>query len=431
MQEHETKAAIDKLRDCESRFRQMAENIREVFFLVEAGSGRVMYLSPAYEEIWGRSCASVYADPDAWIEAVHPDDGAAVREHYGKGLAGGNLQYEYRIVRPDGAMRWIERRDFPVHDAAGRTTRVAGVASDVTERKWVALELSDSKLRLDSIVTSAMDAIVSVDDGHRIVLANAAAEQMFGYAEGELLGKPLDQLLPPRFQVAHAAQIAGFSKAGTTSRKMGSLRPVSGVRRNGEKFTIEVSISRNESTGRRVFTAILRDVTERNRVLGALHESERRFSELLGNVELASVMLDRQARVTFCNDSLLRLTGWQREEVVGRSWFEVFLPSMRGDEDAAFGEQLDGTPGAWHLENEIVTRSGELRRMRWHSVVLRSTDGVAIGSASLGEDITEQKRAEIRVQRLNRVYAMLSQINTLIVRARDREELFRGACGIW
>jgi PAS domain S-box-containing protein len=112
----EKQANID-LQDSELRFRQMAEGIRDVFFLREAGTSHMLYVSPAYEEIWMRSCKSLYANPDAWMEAIHPDDRASMREKYKSGMSAGTFEYEYRIVRPDGSIRWIKSRGFPVASA--------------------------------------------------------------------------------------------------------------------------------------------------------------------------------------------------------------------------------------------------------------------------------------------------------------------------
>jgi len=95
-----------------------------------------------------------------------------------------------------------------------------------------------------------------------------------------------------------------------------------------------------------------------------------------------------------------------------------------------FSDLIADLPEAWHHENEILTRAGARRLIRWNNSVLRSVSGEVIGTASIGEDITEQKQAEIRIRSLNRVYAVLSGINTLIVRARDRQELFDEACRI-
>jgi diguanylate cyclase (GGDEF)-like protein/PAS domain S-box-containing protein len=172
------------------------------------------------------------------------------------------------------------------------------------------------------------------------------------------------------------------------------------------------------------------DVTAQRQAEASLRESERRFSDLLGNVDMVSVMLDTDGCITYCNDYLLRLSDWRHEQVIGRNWFELFIPPEITDLKAFHAAILAGVPATLHHENEILTRSGERRLIRWNNSVLRSGAGDVIGTASIGEDITEQKRTEIRIKRLNRVYAVLSGINTLIVRVRDRDELFREACRV-
>lgn len=129
-----------------------------------------------------------------------------------------------------------------------------------------------------------------------------------------------------------------------------------------------------------------------------LRESRRRFSDLLDTVELASVMLDRDGRITYCNDYLLHLSGWQRDDVVGRTWVELFmLPEMAEQGTTAFTQLLGDDPDARHHDAEILTRSGERRLVRWSNTVLRSGTGEVIGTASIGDDITERRRADERV----------------------------------
>ena len=141
-------------------------------------------------------------------------------------------------------------------------------------------------------------------------------------------------------------------------------------------------------------------IAERQKAEVALQESERRFSDMLRNVELVSLMLDRDARITYCNEYLLRLTGWRLDEVVGRNWFELFLPPEIFEElRRVHTELLNDLPNASHYENEIITRRGERRLIRWNNSVLRSVSGEVIGTASIGEDITEQKRAEEELKR--------------------------------
>ena len=125
-----------------------------------------------------------------------------------------------------------------------------------------------------------------------------------------------------------------------------------------------------------------------------LRESERRFTAMLDKVDLVSVMLDREGRITYCNECLLRLCGWSLAEVIGTDWFDCFMPPETGDMRPVFEKLLVDFPETRVLENELVTRSGGRRLIRWNNSVLRSVSGDVIGTASIGEDITDRKAAE-------------------------------------
>jgi len=161
------------------------------------------------------------------------------------------------------------------------------------------------------------------------------------------------------------------------------------------------------------------DITERKRAEEALRESERRFSDTLTNVEMIAVMADMKGGITFCNDYLLRLTGWKREEVIGRNWYEMFLPDA---EKAKVSELLDGVQPEGeillHMENEIKTRTGERRLVKWTNVTLRGPHGEVIGVAALGDDITERKAAE---EQLRSSTARLRALSGRLQSAREEE----------
>ncbi len=262
-----------ELRESEQHFRQLVESINRVFFLTNRDNSQVLYVSPAYEQIWGRSCASLYADPASWADLIYPEDRASVLASNQPGSREAGFDLEYRIVRPDGAIRWIRSHGFPIRDESGTVYRIAATAEDITEHKLAQHELHASQQSLSSMITSAMDAIVMVNEANLIVLFNPAAERMFGYTAAELQGKPLGLLLPERFRAEHRRQVAAFGDHGTTKRRMGAFGFVHGVRKNGEEFPIEVSISRDHSNGKHSYTAILRDITERM-------EQERKITRL-------------------------------------------------------------------------------------------------------------------------------------------------------
>ena len=131
----EAKRAEETLRESERRFRQVTESIDEVFWLTDTTKRQMIYLSPAYERIWGRTCASVFAAPESWMDAIHPEDQDRVRTAALTLQTAGAYDMEYRIVRPDGAVRWIHDRAFPIQDEEGKVHRIAGVAEDTTVRR--------------------------------------------------------------------------------------------------------------------------------------------------------------------------------------------------------------------------------------------------------------------------------------------------------
>jgi PAS domain S-box-containing protein len=137
----ERKQAEEALRSSEEKFRQLAENIREVFWMRVPGSDKFLYVSPAYELVWGRTCDSVYQDSESRLEAIHPDDLEQARSLFARQMLGESVESEYRIRTPDGPEKWIRGRAFPVFDRAGQLIRVVGIAEEITESKRREAEL--------------------------------------------------------------------------------------------------------------------------------------------------------------------------------------------------------------------------------------------------------------------------------------------------
>jgi PAS domain S-box-containing protein len=135
---------LEEMRDSEERFRQLAGAVPEVFFLFSVEPRETLYVSPAYETVWGRSTSSALASPDAWLDGIHPDDLKRARRE----LAGGAdrvVETSFRVVRPDGEVRWLVQQLFPVRDASGKVSRVAGVARDLSEQKTLEDQLRQSQ----------------------------------------------------------------------------------------------------------------------------------------------------------------------------------------------------------------------------------------------------------------------------------------------
>jgi len=139
-------------RESEERFRQLADHINDVFWIYEVDGPRSAYISPAYEQVWGRSCQSLRMRPLSYLEAIHPEDRElAVRAHHRQELGEATAE-QYRVVHPDGTVRWVWDRGFPIKDDSGRVVRMAGIAEDITERKQAEEALRDADRRKDEFL---------------------------------------------------------------------------------------------------------------------------------------------------------------------------------------------------------------------------------------------------------------------------------------
>lgn len=144
----------ESLRESEERFRQLAENINEVFWISLPDKQTMLYVSPAYEVVWGRTRESLYRSPAEWMEAVHPEDRQRIEASAHTRQLSGEYNEVYRIKRPDGSIRWIHDRAFPVRDGGGEVYRIVGTAEDITEQKQMEKQFLRSQ-RLESIGTLA------------------------------------------------------------------------------------------------------------------------------------------------------------------------------------------------------------------------------------------------------------------------------------
>lgn len=211
--------------ESEEKFRQLASHISEVFWLTDVERQRMIYVSPGYETIWGRSCQSLYESPRDWINAIHPEDRERVMKLALTDQSSEVFDVQYRVVRPDGSVRWIHDRAFPIRDGSGRIYRVAGLAADTTDRR-----------QLEDVVRQAqkMEAVGTLAGGIAHDFNNILAA-IVGYCELMRLelrpGQPaLESVQQIRTACDRAKgliqQILAFSRPEAYSRKVTSLQTI-------------------------------------------------------------------------------------------------------------------------------------------------------------------------------------------------------------
>lgn len=140
----ERKRAEDEITESNERFRQISETVEEVFYLVTPDNSQMLFINPAYETIWGKTCESLYENPLSFLDSIHENDRPKVFKAFEESLTSGYFSQEYRIVRPDGNIRWIKSRSFPIKDAKGNVFRHTGTAVDITEYKTIEEKLNKS-----------------------------------------------------------------------------------------------------------------------------------------------------------------------------------------------------------------------------------------------------------------------------------------------
>lgn len=257
--------------------------------------------------------------------------------------------------------------------------------TDITERRLVQQHLA-------GLVESATDAIISVDEDQFIVLFNPAAERMFGSPAAEVLGQPLDALLPEESRHVHAEHLRTFAQSGLTSRNMESQRGIQGRRASGELFPIEASISQVEMQGHRRFTVILRDTTERKKVEQALRDSQADLNRAQAVGQIGSWRLDFGRNELRWSDENHRIFGIPKgTPLTYETFLSIIHPEDREYVDRMWEAALHGAP--YDIEHRLVV-NGEVKWVREKAELEFDAAGSLLSGFGTTQDITELKSAE-------------------------------------
>ncbi|MEG4236545.1 PAS domain S-box protein [Microcoleus sp. Pol14C6] len=254
--------------------------------------------------------------------------------------------------------------------------------------------LQKSQARFAGILEIANDAIISVDRTQRITLFNQGAEKMFGYKIEDILGKPLNLLLPEQFRDAHSQHIKQFAHSSTRARRMGERGEILGRRRDGTQFSAEASISRLEIGDETVFTVILRDISDRKQIEMALRNSEEQFRHAFEDASIGMAIVSLDGHWIKVNPALCQILGYSSEELLALTFQDITHPDDL-DADISYAHQLlAGTISTYQLEKRYFHKQGHIIWIILDGSLVQDGQGNPLHFIAQIQDITARKEAQ-------------------------------------
>lgn len=288
-------------------------------------------------------------------------------------------------------------------------------------REGAERDLMGLEARFTGLVESAMDPIITVDDGQRVVVFNAAAERVFKWPRTAVIGQPLEMLIPERYRDAHRSHIARFAQTGVSSRRMGGQSVLRALRADGEEFPIEASISQHEERGKKLFSVILRDVSERVTAEALIARNEARLRGILESAMDAIIITDERQHIVLFNAAAETMFGCPRNEAIGAplAWF---IPERFRDAHARHvqrfseGDTVSRRMGAQRIVTGLRRNGQEFPIDA--SISQLSESGVKYYTVIL-RDVTDRDRAESEIRR---AHAELRELGAAAHTTREEEK---------
>ncbi len=390
------------LQDSETRFRQLAENIPCVFWLFSPNDDQLLYISPAYEAIWGRS--PNFNLIDEWLDTVHPDDLPSVRTIWEQVLAGETTSTEYRILRPDGDIRWVWARTFPIFDEQNNLHRIAGLAEDITLRKQVESSLKESESRYRTVISALSEGIVLQQADGQIIACNESAEQILGLTSDQMKGLTS---LDPRWQAIHedGSPFPGEHHPSMVTLRTGKpqAKVIMGICKPDQTLAW-ISINTHplfnpqDATPYAVVVSFI-DITEQRIAKQTVQDSEQRYRMLTEVIpQLIWVTDGTGETMVDCNQRWLDYTGQTPEDARVLSWLEALHPDDR-DEAIAIRNNAIATQSIYEAEYRL--QRAEDGDYIWHlarAVPILDDQGNISRWFGTFTDISDRKQMENKLQ---------------------------------
>ncbi|MFM7425428.1 MAG: PAS domain S-box protein, partial [Elainella sp.] len=407
--------ALDDLQLSEARFRLLTESINDVFWLSDPGSQQLLYISSKYEQIWGRSCADLLTNWYEWIEAIHPDDRQRVQIAFQQQIRGQRTSEIYRILRPDGEIRWIRDRGYPMLDANGSVQYISGVAEDITERHKIEAER-------DGFFNLSLDLLcIAGTDGYFKRL-NPAFERILGYSQAELLSQPFLEFVHPDDRDATLKELEKISAGEATLQFENRYRCKDGSYRWLDWATTPL-VEEN------LMYAVGHDVTGRKQLEQQLRQSEARFRRLYEANTIGVVVGDFSGLIVEANDAFLQMVGYSRTDLQQGlvSWLGMTPPEYLPLDDASI-VQVKRTGIGPTYEKEYLRKDGSRVPVLLGAALLPDSPEQAICFVL---DLTDRKRAEQAVLDSEQRYRSLIEATSSLVWTTDAAGKFVTPQPLW
>ena len=395
------------MREIERQFRQLAEQTEHVFWLVTVDLKSVQYISPTYERVWGRSIESLYENPSSFLEGIHPEDRAEVAQRTRERLETRDTAvktFEYRLLRPDGEVRWVRATSFALINSEGVASHLAGLAEDITMERRGGEALRQSEERFRTILENAPVMIDSFDADGRCLLWNQECERQLGWTQDDISrhADPLSLTYPDPDE---KRRVAGIIAQADGQFREYDVRAKSGEVRTQLWADFRLPDGATISVGH--------DITDRKVSEDALRESEMRHRLLFENAGSPVTFLDRHGVFVLMNEVAAENLGGTPEQFIGKSVHDLFPPDA-AKEYAARMERVYSTGEGAGYEDEVMLPTG-VTRWYWSTLhPVRSAEGQITGVQLVSHDITDRKLAEqVRKESEEQLRALATQLQTI------------------
>ena len=375
----ELEHVAQELAESEEMFRWIAENTSEAFYIKDTSTGSYEYISPVFDRIFGVSREKLYEDASyVFSVLLHPDNRERVNAARQRQDEQGEwFNEQYRILRPDGTLRWIWARSFPVYDAQGQVSHIIGIAEDITERKQAEEEL-------ESIFNLSPDMVGVFTTEGRLIRVNPSWETILGYKTEELLEMGWATLV-------HPDDVEGTNKEVEEQLKGSPV--VNFINRykckDGSYKTLEW---RATFAKEGIVYATARDITERKQVEETLQESEEKYRAIFNEARDGIVLVDSQTgNIADCNPEFERQTGRKLEQLREMKVWEIRPPEKIDVAKEKFHDIKEKGAGG-SVELEFQRPDGEIVPIEFVSTSI--TIGGKHYLQSMVKDITERKQAD-------------------------------------